>query len=70
MGTTWFGKIFKGELGWKTVTAAGVLLLLVVLRATDVITAEQFENLSKMAEALGLLGIRAALANVKQPPTT
>ena len=65
MGNTWLAKFFKGDLGWKTVWAAVALAVLVLLRSFDVITQEQFEAATKLAEGLGLIGLRDALAKLK-----
>ena len=65
MGNTWLSKLFKGELGWKTVTSAVVMAVLVVLRGTDVLTAEQFDLCVVLAGSVGLVGIRDAVAKLK-----
>lgn len=58
------GRLLKGELGVKTILAAATLVLLVGLQAFGVISAEDFEKYSKLAEALGLIGLRDAVARL------
>ena len=58
-------RLIKGELGSKTILAAVALVLLVVLQASGVITPEQFDHYTKLAEGLGLIGLRDALSKLK-----
>lgn len=61
---TFLDKILKGNLGWKTVSASAVLVLLVFLRAFGVLDEAAFEKMTTLAEAFGLLGLRDALSKL------
>lgn len=61
---TWVQKLLKGDLGWKTLASAVVLVVLVVLQGTGNLPADQFEKYSKLAEALGLVGLRDAISKL------
>jgi len=63
--TDLLARIFKGELGAKTVLAAAALLALVIANAAGWITSEQLGQYSKIAEGLGLIGLRDALTKLK-----
>ena len=62
---TWLGKIFKGQLGWKTVTSALVIAVVVVLQNFGVITTAQVDSVLALAAALGLVGLRDAISKLK-----
>ena len=60
-----FDKILKGKLGSKTIFAAVALVALVFLQGFGVITQDQFDSYTKVAEALGLVGLRDAFTKIK-----
>lgn len=57
-------KILKGNMGWKTVSAAALIAVLVLLRGFGVIDQAHFDVAVKAAEALGLFGIRDAISKL------
>jgi hypothetical protein len=64
MGNNFLAKLFAGNLGWKTVAAAIALCVLVVLNSTGVILEAQFDQYVRLAEALGLIGLRDAMSKL------
>ena len=62
--SAWLQKVLKGDLGWKTITSALVLVVLVTLNATGHLPSDQFDKYTKLAEALGLVGLRDALSKL------
>lgn len=61
---SWFQRFLRGEVGWKTIGAALALTVLVLLQHFQLITPEQFEQYTKLAEALGLVGLRDSISKL------
>ena len=57
-------RILKGELGYKTVVAALLILVSVVGPAFGWLTPEQAEKFLRGGEALGFVGIRDAISKL------
>lgn len=64
MGVTWLGKLFSGKLGYKTVIAAALIAVSVIGQATGHLTPEKAEGILRFGEALGLIGLRDAIAKL------
>ena len=65
-GKSWLSKVFAGKLGWKTVTAAAVLVAVLVLQEVGKLSPDQADKAILIAQALGLVGLRDALASLKK----
>lgn len=66
MKGTFLGRFASGELGWKTVIAAGVILLIAVGQQVGWIPKEaDLAFVYRIAEALGLVGLRDAMGKIK-----
>ena len=59
-------KIVKGELGWKTVSGAALIAVSAVLQGFGVIEPGQADGLLRAGEALGIVGLRDAVAKLKE----
>lgn len=62
MGKNFLAKLFSGELGWKTVTGAALILVSVVLTALG--HQAQGDSVLRMGEALGFVGLRDAFSKL------
>lgn len=58
-------KIFKGELGWKTVTGGLVVIVVTILQILGIVSPELAGVIYKLAGGLGLIGIRDAIAKAQ-----
>lgn len=64
-------KLFKGELGWKSVLAGVIIAVVAILQGTGVIDQATADIIFKFAEGLGIIGLRDAFTKVKaNTPTT
>ena len=58
----WFQKFLKGELGWKTITGAALILTSLILQATG--NPEWADGVLRLGEAVGLIGLRDAVSKL------
>ena len=65
-GKSWVSRVFAGKLGWKTVTAAAILVAVLVLQEVGKISTDQADKVILLAQGLGLVGLRDALASLKK----
>ena len=61
-------KIASGKLGWKTITGAILIALSVVLESIGLITPDQAQAIVRAGEALGIVGLRDAIAKIPDIP--
>lgn len=61
---TWLGKLFKGELGWKTVGASLSVPVIVILGGLEILTPEQVKYAIAIAVGLFGVGVRDAIAKI------
>ena len=61
----WLQKILRGELGWKTLVSALLIVGSVIGQSAGWITADQAEKLLRSGEALGFVGLRDAMSKLK-----
>ncbi len=59
---SWLSRFLKGELGWKTVAGAVIILLSVILQAIG--HPEYSEYLLRFGELIGLIGLRDAIGKL------
>lgn len=59
---SWLSRFLKGELGWKTIAGAAVILVSVILQAIGY--PEYSEYALKIGEIIGLVGLRDALGKL------
>lgn len=65
-GKSWLARVFAGKCGWKTVTAAAILAGVLLLQEVGKISPADADKVILLAQALGLVGLRDALASLKK----
>ena len=59
-------RVLEGKLGWKTMVAALMIVAATVGEALGLLTLNQADRLLVLGEAMGFVGLRDALAKIKQ----
>ena len=65
---TWLGKLFKGELGWKTIGASLAIPIIIILGGLEVLNPEQVKIAISIAAGLFGVGVRDAIAKITPKP--